>query len=104
MATFAVTTAKGPGWDRTRGTREQAGWVEHAAYFDALVERGVVVLGGPIGSDDDEEVGLLLVEAANEGEVRAAFAADPWAKGGVLRIGSLRPWRLWLDGRRRPSH
>lgn len=47
MPVFAVMTAKGPNWDTSRGNREQQAWDEHAAFFDDLVDRGVVILGGP---------------------------------------------------------
>ena len=53
---FAVRTAKGPCWDHGRGNREQAFWDEHASFADRLVERGVILLGGPIASDDAEDI------------------------------------------------
>lgn len=103
MAVFAVRTAKGPNWDPTRGIREQRGWDEHATFADGLVDAGIIVLGGPIGSDEDEDIGLVMVEAATEDEVRAAFADDPWTTMGVFRIKAIWPWTLWLDGRRRQA-
>ncbi|HEX5505705.1 MAG TPA: YciI family protein [Thermomicrobiales bacterium] len=100
MAVFAVTTAKGPNWDLSRGIRDQRAWDQHAAFADGLVDRGVIALGGPIASDAEEDVALLVVEAADEQELRAIFGDDPWATSGVLRIKEVRPWTLWLDGRR----
>ena len=100
MAVFAVTTAKGPNWDRARGIREQQAWDEHAAFADSLVDRGVVILGGPISSDSDEDVGLLVVNAADDQEVQSIFSNDPWATNLVLRVKAVRPWSLWLDSRR----
>ena len=44
--------------------------------MDGLVERGVVLLGGPIGGDDNE-VALLAVEAPDEPTVQALFNNDP---------------------------
>jgi uncharacterized protein len=99
MATFAVRTARGPNWDPTRGIREQPGWDEHAEFSDALVHAGVIVLGGPVESDDDEDIALLMVEATDEAAVRAGFADDPWTKTGVFRIKAIWPWTLWLDAR-----
>src|SRR2546429_719089 len=93
---FAVTTAKGPNWLRDCGIREQPTWDEHAQFFDGLVERDVVVLGGPISSNSDDEVALLAVEAADEKELRSIFDEDPWASSGVLRIKEGRAWNLWL--------
>lgn len=69
--------------------------------MDRLVERGVVVLGGPIASDDTGEVALLAVEATDEKELRSVFAQDPWAVSGVLRIKDVRAWTIWLGGPRK---
>jgi uncharacterized protein YciI len=97
MPVFVLTEVSGPSWDAARPRREQVGWDEHAAFMDGLVEDGFVVLGGPIG--DGERV-LLVVEAADEEEVRARFAADPWLPMGILQIATIEPWTIWLDGRR----
>jgi uncharacterized protein YciI len=96
VAVFALTMVCGPGWDRSRPRREQDGWDEHAAFMDELVDDGFVIMGGPIG--DGEQV-LLAVEAADEREIEARLADDPWMPPGVLRIGSIEPWSIWLDGR-----
>jgi uncharacterized protein len=101
MPVFAVATAKGPRWDHGRGNREQPFWDEHAAFADELVDRGVVIIGGPIASDDPEDIALLAVEAADGDAVRAVFDADPWTVHRVFRIKSVRQWSLWLDGRGR---
>ncbi len=99
MPVFAVMTAKGPNWDSSCSIREQRAWEEHATFFDSLVDKGVVILGGPIGGGSDEDVALLAVNAADEGELRSIFSADPWAANGVLRIKEVRSWTLWLDSR-----
>ncbi len=99
MAMFAVTTAKGPAWDPARGVRDQEGWDQHASYADRLVDEGVIVLGGPISSPSDEDVGLLAVEASDESELRSIFAGDPWATNQVLRLRKVQAWTIWLDGR-----
>ena len=101
MAVFAVTTAKGTNWDHARGIREQPFWDQHAAFADELVARGVIILGGPVGSDDDEDIALMAVEASDEDALRLVFGADPWAVHQVFRIKDVRTWRLWLDGRAR---
>jgi uncharacterized protein YciI len=86
----------GPAWDSRREIREQVDWDSHAEFMDALVDDGFVLLGGPIGYDHGA---LHLVEATDELDVRARLEKDPWAQSGVLRIGSVEPWRIWLDGR-----
>jgi uncharacterized protein YciI len=99
MPVFAVRTARGARWDDTRDNREQAHWDEHAAFADGLVEKGVVILGGPIDSDDPEDIALMAVEAAGEEAVHATFAADPWMTHGIFRLKDVRRWTIWLDGR-----
>ncbi len=96
MALFVLTMINGPEYDRSRPRREQRGWDEHAAFMDGLLAEGFVVLGGPIG---DGEKGMLVVEAADEEEVRRRLGPDPWAPTGVLVIGSTQPWTAWLDSR-----
>jgi uncharacterized protein YciI len=64
--------------------------------MDGLVDDGFIILGGPVG---DGEQTLHAVEAADENEIRTRFAADPWAAAGLLQIGTVEPWELWLDGR-----
>jgi uncharacterized protein len=100
MPVFAVTTARDAAWDHTRDIREQPFWEQHAAFADQLVDRGIIILGGPIGGDD-EDLALLAVEAADEDAARSAFDADPWSVHRVFRIRQVRPWTLWLDGRSR---
>ena len=92
---FLVERGKGPLWDRSRGRREQDGWDEHAAFMDALVEDGFIVLGGPIGEGDEGDSTLLVVDADDEATVRARLGEDPWPEE-VLTIESIRPWTVWL--------
>jgi len=96
MANFAVRLVHGPGWDPARQIRDQEGWDEHAAFMDALVEDGFVILGGPVG---DGEQTLHVVEAADENDIKARLAGDPWALAGLLQVGAIEPWALWLDSR-----
>ncbi|MDX6483815.1 MAG: hypothetical protein QOE95_1586 [Gaiellaceae bacterium] len=39
----------GPAWDAGSSMHEQEQWPEHAAFMEALVDDGFVVLGGPLG-------------------------------------------------------
>jgi uncharacterized protein YciI len=91
---YLVEQARGPAWDHSRPRREQAGWDAHAAFMDALVEEGVVVLGGPIREGDGDN-SLLVVAVDGESAIRDRLAEDPWA-GDLLTIESVRPWSVWL--------
>ena len=94
MAFFAVTLETGPNWDYSRARRDQDAWDEHAAFMDALVEDGFVVLGGPIGEGDGANV-LLVLDAEDAAEIRARLAEDPWGED-MLTFESIRPWSVWL--------
>jgi uncharacterized protein YciI len=98
MANFAVRLVHGPGWDPSRQIRDQDGWDEHAAFMDGLVEDGFVILGGPVG---DGEQTLHVIEAADENDITTRLAGDPWASAGLLEVGTIEPWALWLDSRPR---
>jgi hypothetical protein len=91
---YLVTQEWGPAWDRSRARREQPGWDEHAAFMDALLEEGAIVLGGPIGEGDGDDV-LLVFDMDSEDAIRARLGDDPWA-GTVLAIKSVEPWSVWL--------
>jgi uncharacterized protein YciI len=91
---FAVRLEHAGPWDFSRGLREQVGWDEHAAFMDGLVADGFVVLGGPLS---DREI-LHAIRAEDEAEVRARLAEDNWARNGMLRITSIEPWTILLDG------
>jgi uncharacterized protein YciI len=86
----------GPNWDAAIGIREQLAWDEHAAFMDGLVEEGLVILGGPLA---DGERAMLVIEAADGAEIAERLGEDPWASMGLLQIGVLEPWTIWLDGR-----
>ncbi len=102
MANFAVRLVHGPGWDPLRQIRDQDGWDEHAAFMEGLVDDGFVILGGPVG---DGEQTLHVVQAADENEIKVRLAGDPWAPAGLLRIGTIERWALWLDSRPgNPAH
>jgi len=87
----------GPNWDTSKtglsGIRQQDAFDEHAAFMDRLVDDGFVVLGGPLG---EGEQALLLIQAGNETDLRARMAEDPWKPMGVLHVGEVRPWTIWL--------
>lgn len=90
-----VLHRSGPGWDASRPVEQQSGWDAHAAFMDALVASGFVVLGGPLA---DEHHVVLAVQAASEADVRATLAADPWCETHLV-VASVEPWTIRLDGR-----
>jgi uncharacterized protein YciI len=98
VTTYFVTERRtGPLWDASEPREGQSGWRDHAAFMDDLVQRGVVVLGGPLA---DERRVILVVDAPSEDEVRAVLGRDPWA-GTHLVVESVDAWTIRLDGRAR---
>ncbi len=91
-----VLLRSGPEWDASRPLEEQSDWAAHASFMDGLVDSGVVVLGGPLA---DEHRVVHAVEADSEDAVRATLARDPWSET-HLRVDTIEPWTIRLDGRR----
>ena len=95
MEYLVVLTRTGPEWERGVDMREQRGWDEHARFMDDLVDRGFLLLGGPL---EDEVRTVHAVSAESEQHVRSTFAADPWSES-LLEIASIDRWTILLDGR-----
>ena len=96
MGIFLVTRVPGRRWDGARSPRQQDGWDQHAAFMDSLVEDGLVILGGPVGTGDRF---VFAVDAHDAAEITDRLADDPWEAAGLLRTGWIEPWALWLDSR-----
>jgi uncharacterized protein YciI len=93
---LVVIHRSGPQWEASRPLEEQSGWVEHAAFMDGLVGDGFIVLGGPLA---DEHRVVHVVEAESDDAIRATLARDPWSET-HLRVHTIDPWTIRLDGRR----
>jgi hypothetical protein len=94
---LVVLRRTGPQWAPALPMEAQSGWAEHGLFMDGLVERGFVVLGGPLS---DEQRVVLAVEADSEDVVRATLARDPWDQTHLV-IDCVDRWTIRLDGRRR---
>ena len=92
---LVVSLRSGPEWDRSRPLEQQSGWPAHAAFMDGLVDAGVIILGGPLA---DEHRVVHVVEAESQDAVRATLARDPWSET-HLRVDTIDPWTIRLDGR-----
>jgi uncharacterized protein YciI len=90
-----VLSRSGPEWDPSRPLEEQSDWPAHASFMDGLVDDGFIILGGPLA---DEHRVVHVVEAESETAIRARLARDPWSES-HLRVESIDPWTIRLDGR-----
>ena len=91
----AVTIGHGSAWVGSQPIEGQQLWPEHAEFMDAMVDEGLIVLGGPLG--DGEQV-LLVFHAAPD-DIRTRLATDPWHERELLFIEKIEPWEIRLDGR-----
>ena len=96
MDYFVLRLERGGPWDWSRDMREQDGWDDHARFMDDLVDKGSIILGGPLEGDRET---LHIVDAPSEEAVRARFAEDNWAANGMLSVKSVERWTILLDGR-----
>jgi uncharacterized protein YciI len=92
--TFVAISSAGPSRDRSKGTREQPLWDEHAAFIDQLLAEGFILMGGPLV---DEGGAMLIVYADDENQVREKLKSDPWMKHGILKLESVKRWEIFID-------
>lgn len=90
---YAVVRTRGSAWDGSLAMEEQADWDTHAAFMDALHERGSILLAGPLEGSGDI---LLVMRAAEPEAVHGVLANDPWTRNGLLTISRVAPWTLRL--------
>jgi uncharacterized protein YciI len=83
---WVVRNARGGFYDFSRDMREQDQWQEHAAFMNALVDDGVVLIGGPLEGGTET---LLLCRAASESTLRRRLAEDPWMRSAMLENKSI---------------
>ena len=99
--TFIAISSAGPNRDRSKGTREQPFWDEHAAFIDQLVDDGFILMGGPLVDVREMPIGaLLIVNAQDENEVREKLKNDPWFERGILKLESIKRWQVFVDRRK----
>lgn len=72
----------------------QPGWDEHAAWIDALADRGTIVMGGPYS---DNSGAMLILEGLSAEEIEPLFATDPFVKNGVFVVDDVREWTNYVD-------
>lgn len=94
MSLYVVESTAGVRRDLSKGTREQAHWDVHAEFIDALVDEGIIALGGPF---PDEGGAMIVVRAESEADVRARLASDPWYVNEILTLAGVHRWEIFID-------
>ena len=83
MATFVLRLkAHRPAFAQTMTEEERAVMGQHAAHWQAWMERGDLVVFGPVLTDEDS-YGLAVVETDDETALREHAAADPAVTSGI---------------------
>jgi uncharacterized protein YciI len=95
--TFIAISSAGPNRDLSKRARQQPLWDDHAAFIDQLVADGFVLMGGPLV---DEGGAMLIVNADDENEVREKLKGDPWMEHGILKLGGVKRWQIFIDARK----
>ena len=85
---FAVIVQRGPAWDQSKPSSEQAGYAPHAAHWRDLEAAGFTAMAGLMKDSMDV---LFIVRAESADDVRARIGGDPWQQHGVARIARLEP-------------
>jgi uncharacterized protein YciI len=79
-------------------TEEEGRQMEaHAAYWAEQFKHGSILVIGPV-LDPKGAFGIIILEAANEGEARAVGEGDPTVKSGLNRL-EVAPMRVFLERR-----
>lgn len=68
---------------------------DHFQYLKDLLEKGKLVLAGPV-LNEKEPFGLLIFECENKEEAKILMENDPSVKAGIQTILKLEPLRISL--------
>lgn len=83
----------GPTW-KSGPPEAQPDWDEHAAFVDDIVERGIMVMGGPFA---DYSGTTILLEGVSEDEARDLVRRDPFIENRVFELDDVRAWNVYVD-------
>jgi uncharacterized protein YciI len=88
---YAVTRSQN--WDPSLTMEQQRSWDEHAAFMDDLVDRGIIVLGGPF---EGAQKVLMIFDAESPEAIETTLADDPWTQMGLLTTLTIDRWQIRL--------
>ncbi|HSP71718.1 MAG TPA: YciI family protein [Gaiellaceae bacterium] len=85
----------GPAWG-VGPPDAQPGWEDHDGFVDRLVERGIVVMGGPFS---DWSGAMLIFEGVTREDARTIIDSDPFVVNGVFVLDEILEWTVYVDAR-----
>ncbi|MBW1640619.1 hypothetical protein G3H63_16270 [Microbacterium resistens] len=91
---WVVRSEAGADRDLRIPMRQQPWWDDHAAFINALVDEGDVLLGGAF---PDEGGAVLVMRAPDEETIRRRLANDPWYVHRILRLAQVSRWDVLID-------
>jgi len=91
---FVIVHSPGPKWKPDTPIIDQEGVQAHMEHYRALLDRGMLALGGPF-LDRDGGGMMILEPGLDEEAVTALAAADPAVASGLLQA-KVRPWLVGL--------
>ena len=100
MSAYAVLREAGPAWIEG-GITAQPGVADHAGFMNGLADQGVVLFAGPLaGTEAGRLRALVIMDAADEDEIRRHLADDPWEHANRVVTTSIEPWTLFVGAER----
>jgi uncharacterized protein YciI len=90
---WVATLSVGSKWDMTKVPQQQVGFPDHVAGVTKLASEGKLLVGGPfLESPDSPKVtgAMWIVQAENADAAKKLVETDPWVKGELLKIESVR--------------
>lgn len=92
---FLALCTPGKHWVAGQPMQEQPFWAAHASFMHALFESGHLLFGGPLPEAPGRFV--LVVAAAERGDVFTLLCQDPWTSNEVMKVEAVHAWEWTMN-------
>lgn len=75
--------------------RRQAQWEAHAKFMDDLTDDESIILGGPLGDEDEAKRVLHIMSAPDAASIEKRLNDDPWTPARLITV-SIEPFTILL--------
>jgi uncharacterized protein YciI len=89
---FAVQVRTGPTWDASKPPHEQLHFRDHSANLKRLRDAGHLIVGARYS-----DLGLIILAAESEAQVRSMMDGDPSFEAGIFRY-EVHPFNVFYPG------